>query len=417
MADRTVELALDLGTTTLGGCLVGPRGEVLAESRLQNPQVRLGTDVVARLEASRAGRGQELQRLLVEGIETLTDDLLRRAGIERSSVTRIAAAGNPAICHLLLNLPVDPILFPPHRPADPCGREFAAADFDLSLSAPFYLFPLVSGYVGGDLVAFLFGVEEAVPSPFTPHPSRLYVDIGTNGEMALLTEKGWLVTSVPAGPTFEGGGLASGMMAKNGAVSGVHVAGETLQLEVIGGGAPRGLCGSGVVSAIAACRKAGLIGRDGTIADPLSVETNLARHIVATDRGRALRLHRDAAVDLVLYQEEIRNFQLAKGALRAGVQCLVERAGVPEERIGDVVLTGAFGLSLRPSDLKVVAILPEKMIDKVRFVEGGALQGCRRLLSDSDGVERVRQLAKMLKPFPLSGTPVFEKSFLNSLDF
>ncbi|MFO7982004.1 MAG: ASKHA domain-containing protein [Desulfuromonadales bacterium] len=410
MADPTVELALDLGTTTLGGCLVGPRGEVLAESRLQNPQVRLGTDVIGRLEASRAGCGEELRHLLVGGIETLTGDLLRRAGLERGKVSRIAAAGNPAICHLLLNLPVDPILFPPHRPAEPCGREFSAADLGLSLSASFYLFPLVSGYVGGDLVAFLFGVEEAVPS-------RLYVDIGTNGEMALLTEKGWLVTSVPAGPTFEGGGLACGMMAKDGAVSGVHVAAEALQLEIIGGGPPRGLCGSGVVSAIAACREAGLIGRDGTIADPLSVETNLARHVIETDRGRALRLYRDAAVDLVLYQEEIRNFQLAKGALRAGVQCLVERAGVPEERIRDVVLTGAFGLSLRPSDLKVVAFLPEKMVNKVRFVEGGALQGCRRFLSDSDGVEKVRQLAKILKPFPLSGTPVFEKSFLNSLNF
>lgn len=417
MADRTAALALDLGTTTLGGWLLAEGGEVLAESRLENPQVQVGADIITRLEAARAGRGDELQRLLVEGIERLTDDLLGGEGAERWAVTRIAAAGNPGICHLMLNLPVDSILFPPHRPADSFGSEFPAGDLGLSSSASFYLFPLVSGYVGGDLVAFLFGVEEFDSSPLTPHASRLYVDIGTNGEMALQTERGWLVTSVPAGPAFEGGGLSCGMMARDGAVSGVQVSEENLRLEVIGAGTPRGLCGSGVVSAIAAAREAGLVGRDGTIADPLTVGTNLARHIAATQRGPALRLYRDASVDLVLYQDEIRNFQLAKGALRAGIECLLDRAGIETEEVDEVVLTGAFGLSLRPDELKGVAIFPEKMVNKVRFVEGGALRGCRRFLSEPDGPARVRRLAKALKPYPLSGTPAFEKSFLNSLDF
>ncbi|NIQ94036.1 MAG: ATP-binding protein [Desulfuromonadales bacterium] len=410
MADRTAALALDLGTTTLGGCLVGPDGAILAESRLENPQVSLGSDVITRLEAARAGAAEELHRLLAAGIGQLTDDLLGQGGDKGCDVTGIAAAGNPAVCHLLLNLPADSILFPPHRPAETCGRLFAAAELGLSLPAPFYLFPLISGYVGGDLVACLYAEKQL-------DPVTLYVDIGTNGEMALLTERGWLVTSVPAGPAFEGGGLECGMMAQEGAVAGVEAAGERLRLQVIGGGAPRGLCGSGVVSAISAGLETGLIGRDGTIADPLSIETNLARHVVSTPKGPALRLYRDASVDLLLHQDEIRNFQLAKGALRAGILCLLERAGIDSGEVAEVVLTGAFGLSLRPEELKRVAIFPEKMVDKIRFVEGGALLGCRRFLVDPDGPEKVRRLAQELKPYPLSGTPVFEKSFLNSLDF
>jgi uncharacterized 2Fe-2S/4Fe-4S cluster protein (DUF4445 family) len=353
---------------------------------------------------------------LVSGIEDLVEDLLDGAACSRSDIFAAAAAGNPGICHLLRNLPVEPILFPPHRPRERAGVFLGPAELGLDLPIPLYLFPLVSGYVGGDLVAFLYG-EEFCASPLTPHPSRFYLDIGTNGEMALFDGRKWRTTSVAAGPAFEGGEISCGMAVESGAVESVRLQGDSLRLSVIGGGPPRGLCGSGLAAAVAAALDGGLIDRRGNIVDPGEVATNLARCIVDTPSGRALRLYRDASVELLVTQQDIRNFQLAKGALKAGAECLLARAGLDSGQIREVVVTGAFGFSLAPEVLKRVALLPPNMVDKVRFAAAGALAGVCRLLTDPSGPDKVQHLAGALKPYPLSGTPAFEETFLASLDF
>lgn len=403
-------LALDLGTTTLAGRLLDRRGKVVAEVRRPNPQREVGADVIRRLEAARQGEAERLQALLVGGVEKVVEELLHLAGIERDAITAAAAAGNPAICHLLRRLPVDPILFPPHRPRETSGIFLDPAELGLELNVPLYLFPLVSGYVGGDLVAFLYGVGEA-------SASRLYVDIGTNGEMALFAGARWLVTSVAAGPAFEGGEISCGMTVSPGAVEGVALRGDRLALKVVGGGIPRGICGSGLASAIAAALEGGLLDRQGTIVDPLAVETNLSRHVIESAAGRRLSLYRDAAGEVFLTQQDVRNFQLAKGAVRAGVDCLLLRAGLSAGRVDEVVITGAFGFSLDPQALKRVALLPPDVVDKVRFVPAGALAGVGRLLTEPDGRERAEKLADSLHPFPLSGTPAFEQAFLSALEF
>lgn len=410
MSDGKLLLALDLGTTTLAGRLLDGHGEVLAEGRQANPQAALGADIISRLERALAGDGERLAALLRDGLRGLIDELCVAAGGDRARITAAAAAGNPGMCHLLRQLPVEPILFPPHRPRDGAAVWLAPDGPDLGLTVPLYLFPLVSGYVGGDLVAFLFGRPDHAEGSF-------FLDVGTNGEMALRSGGRWWVTSVAAGPAFEGGEIACGMAARAGAISDVTVSGEDLRLTVLGGGAPRGLCGSGLAAAVAAGLAGGLIDRHGAIVDPLAVPTNLARYIVTTAKGRALRLYRDAAVDLLLTQEDVRAFQLAKAALRAGIECLLARAGLRAEEIGPVTVTGAFGFSLSEAVLKRVAMLPENMVDKVRFAEAGVLAGVSRLLLDAAGPQHVRQLAAALQPYPLSGTPAFERAFINAMNF
>ena len=404
----TAALALDLGTTTLAGRLLDSKGAVLAESQAPNPQGEVGADVIRRLEAALEGEGARLQALLAEGINALVAELLRLAGLSSSSVGSAAAAANPAVSYLLRRLPLREILFPPHRPATRDGASLNAADLGLQLSSPLYLFPLVSGYVGGDLVAFLYS---QLPAP----ASTLFLDIGTNGEMALWTGERWWVTSVPAGPAFEGGGVSSGLSARAGAIEDVRIEGDRLRLGVIGDVPPRGICGSGVAAAVAAAREGGLIDEYGTLRDPGEVPTNLARHLLVTPAGGALRLYRDAAVDILLTQEDIRNFQLAKGAIRAGVECLLGRAasGLPRQ----TVVTGAFGLSLPARTLKTVAILPPNMIDRVGFIPGGVLEGLCRFLRAPSGVAEVEALALSLRPLPLSGTPAFEKAFIAGMNF
>jgi uncharacterized 2Fe-2S/4Fe-4S cluster protein (DUF4445 family) len=410
MKGHAASLAFDLGTTTLAARLLDAAGRTLAEGQTANPQARFGRDVIRRLEAARAGAGPELQALLAAAMNDLAASLCRQAGISPAAIVVAAAAGNPAISLLLRGLPGDSVLFPPFRPVQGQGVLLDPAELGLKLAVPLYLFPLVSGYVGGDLVAFLFGQDD-------PSPGTFFLDIGTNGEMAYFDGTSWWTTSVAAGPAFEGGEIACGMVLAPGAVSDVALAEDRLELTVVDGGPPRGLCGSGLGAAIAAARDGGLIDAAGTIVAPLAVATNLARAIVETPGGRALRLYRDAQIDLLLTQGDIRSFQLAKGAVKAGAECLLQRAGATPEGVATVVVTGAFGLSLPPAVLKRVAMLPANMVDKVRFVPGGALTGVSRLLVREDGRMRVEALAARLKPYPLSGTPAFEKAFLGALDF
>jgi len=260
----------------------------------------------------------------------------------------------------------------------------------LDLPVPLYLFPLISGYVGGDLVAFLFSQQ--------PHePGTFWLDVGTNGEMAVFNGQEWWTTSVAAGPAFEGGQILCGMAVQPGAVERVRLRGDSLQLEVIGGMLPQGLCGSGLTEAIAAGLEGGLIDSRGKIVDPMEVTTNLSQ--------------------ILLTQQDVRNFQLAKGAVKAGAECLLEKAGLKTVQIQMAVVTGAFGFSLAPAGLQRVAMLPENMVNKVRFVPGGALEGVCRFLCDPKGFVRVQALADTLRSYPLSGTPAFEKAFLRALDF
>ncbi len=403
-------LALDLGTTTLAGRLVDERGCLLAEATLRNPQAEWGADIVRRLELARQGRSRELQQRLVAGINDLTAELLRQGGVSPRQLVTAAAAGNSGISALLRRQPVERILFPPHRAADSRGCHLNASELGLKFSIPLYLFPQVTGYVGGDLVAFLL-------SQGTPRACTLFMDIGTNGELALFFEGRWRVTSVAAGPAFEGEGVGCGMAASVGAVRGVTLDGDRLRLRVIGGGSPQGLCGSGLAEAVAAAVEAGLIDRHGTLVDPLQVPGPLSRYLARGAEGPCLRLYRDAAVELSLSQQDIRAFQLAKGALRAGVDCLLRRVGVSADAVEHVVVTGGFGFSLTARVLKKVAILPENMIERLRFSEAGVLCGCVRLLLDSNGPERAQRLADRLRPYPLSGTPDFEQAFLGALDF
>lgn len=401
-------LALDLGTTTLCGRLLNGEGETLAEGKVPNPQRPLGADIIRRLEVALAGEGERLQALLVDGIAALLGDLLTAAKVEREEITAAAVAANPGITALLCGDDVHPILFPPHRPKNLRLRTLDLPA--LRLPVPLIVFPLLSGYVGGDLIACLYGLVPATGL-------TLCLDLGTNGEIALGGADGWLATSVPAGPAFEGGEISCGQVASTGAISNVLLAGDRLQLEVIGGGSPTGLAGSGLFAAIAIAVESGLIDPSGRIVDAAAVASNLARYLRADGNGNALRLYRDARREIFVSQGDVRAFQLAKGAVRAGIDALLARARIPAEQVDQVLVTGAFGLSLDKQSLKSVAILPAVMVEKALFIPSGALAGVQRFLLQAEGCERLQALIASLRSSPLSGTPAFERAFLAALNF
>ena len=415
---QKVMLALDLGTTTLTGQLVDATGQIVAHASIFNPQHTFGHDIIRRLEHAVQPEGRrELQHALLHGITELLAVLLKDSGVEVLSISRAVAAGNSGITLIAQGADPAGLLRPPYRPDSCAGATITIETLPVSL----HLFPLAGGYVGGDLLAVLYGLGN-------PGAGSLVVDVGTNAEMALFDGARWLVTSVAAGPAFEGGNISCGMPARSGAISGVYLEHERFSFEVISApedsGAqvsPRGLCGSAVVEALVAGLRSGLVGRDGTLADPADVETSLARYLgvegSAQGQQAYLRLYRDANVDLRLSQEDIRQFQLAKGAVHAGAQCLVERAGVAPASITHVYITGALGTAIRPEILKEIALLPKYMIERVIFVSDGVLKGLVQFLQDKHGDIALEKLRESITLYPLSGTPAFERAFVGALNF
>jgi uncharacterized 2Fe-2S/4Fe-4S cluster protein (DUF4445 family) len=417
-SSERLAVAFDLGTTTVAASLLDlDKGVRLAAGGSLNPQRQYGADVVSRLEAACVSLDalKRMARLANGELERLAGELLASVGASPQSLVLVAIAGNPAMEHLLLELPVKSLAFPPFRPLFTAGRSMNTADLGWQMAVDAFVFPLPGGFVGGDLVAFLYGA--GVPSSLTLHSSRLFLDLGTNGEIALTASDRIYATSAAAGPAFEGGDLECGMAALPGAISGVTIAGDRVDLTVIGGGVPVGICGSGVIEAVAGLLRSGVLDATGRLLSPGEIPSNLANRVVSRNGEAAFLLYRDSRNEVVLSQRDIRQVQLAKAAIRAGIEVLFERARIHYGTVQEVVLTGSFGSRLAPEGLKNVGIFPEKMVEMCSFVRDGALTGVEKALAASGGFAAVDGLAKAIRVIPLSGTPAFEKHFLEQMNF
>jgi len=440
-------IAIDLGTTTIAAALVDlAAGSIIASGGGLNPQRQYGLDVIARLEY--AGRSAEnllqLQQLVNSELARIVAELLLQAGVAAESVAMVAIAGNPTMSHLLLGLPVETLARPPYRPQSTAAHSLLTGDLGWSLNLPLYVFPSPGGFVGGDTVAFLYGQgirgteplepkrnEERgsrfenshiihVTPPLSPLPvprSCLYLDLGTNGEIALLANGRLYATSAAAGPAFEGGNLSCGMAALPGAIDAVAARDGRLLLHTLAGRPPLGLCGSGVLDTIALLLGEGLLDAAGGLLDPAQVASPLGTRLQERGGERHFVIYRDAASLVALSQTDIRQVQLAKGAVRAGMEVLFSRAGISGDSVAAVVITGSFGASLSLPSLKSVGVLTENMVKNARFVREGALAGVVGSLTSPAAAAAVAVLAKDMKIIPLSGTPGFEKQFIEQINF
>lgn len=410
---RRLAAAFDLGTTTIAASLVDPAtGKRLALAGALNPQRSFGADVLTRLTAAAdQEKLKAMQAILAAEMERLADELLALAGAAPAELAQVALAGNPAMEHIALALPVASLAYPPFRPLFTTGKTATTLDLGWKRELPVYLSPLPGGFVGGDLVAFLFGLAEE------PARGTLYLDMGTNAEIALFDGERFLATSAAAGPAFEGGNLRCGMSALPGAISGVGIEGDRLLLTTIAGAPPRGICGSGVLETVATLLDAGIIEPAGRIRPAADIDSNLGNRVQEVNGVPAFVLHRDASGLVFLDQDDVRALQLAKGALRGGMEILLGKAGLTFDDLSRVVLTGSFGAVLSPEVLKKVGIFDEKMVRITGFIKEGALAGVERMLLLRDGRDQMEDLAQKVRVIPLSGTPLFEKHFLANVDF
>jgi uncharacterized 2Fe-2S/4Fe-4S cluster protein (DUF4445 family) len=418
-SSERVAIGFDLGTTTIAAGLFDPStGEMLGITGGLNPQRKFGLDVVSRLDAALncTGALAEMKSAVNVELERMVLELLDGAERKITDLKLVAIAGNPAMEHILLGLPVRSLAFPPYRPLFTSGRTVSTEELGWRNSFDAHIFPMPGGFVGGDLVAFLNGHKTDRGDGAFP-AARIYLDLGTNGEIALERGGRIFATSAAAGPAFEGGNIACGMAALKGAISGVFLEEERVRIDVIGEGIPEGICGSGVMSAVSELLRAGIIDYSGRLLQPSEIRNNLANRVIEIKGEAAFVLYRDAGRTVYLGQNDIRQVQLAKAAVRAGVEVLLERAATTESEINDVILTGSFGAHIDPGSLKNVGILPEKMVELCRFEREGALAGIGKSICSPGGFAEIDALAGAIRVIPLSGTPLFEKHFLEQMNF
>jgi len=417
-------IAFDIGTTTVVGNLVDLNsGEQLAVASMLNPQTRYGDDVVSRIEFILAdSKGlNTLRGEIVNALNTLIMETCRQAGIDQQQIYEVTIVGNTTMHHLFLGIDASGLTRAPYVPVTVRPLELRAADVGLAIHPEGLVctLPNIAGYVGADTVGVLLATD-LHNLPYT----GLAIDIGTNGEMALGSREGVLTCSTAAGPAFEGAHLSCGMRAADGAIDAV-VIDDTVQVHWIGKGKAQGICGSGLVDVVAELLQCGVIEPSGRIRSRSELEgvvsETIAARVVEGEHSREFILvPEEETIEgraVKLTQLDVRELQLAKAAIRAGIQVLIQELGISQEEIREVFLAGAFGNYIRPKSALRIGLLPTIPRAKITPVGNAAGSGAKLALISEEMRQRATEIAKHTKHIVLSNHPNFQKIFIESMIF
>ncbi len=410
---KALGLAIDVGTTTLSiGCFDLATGELRGLVATRNPQRRFGADVISRIAHVRRSKDaglNELQAAVVEGLNGLVDRLSAEAKIALDSIERVTIVGNPTMLHLLLRVDPAGIGISPYRPAFRDSVRRPAGDLGLEIPprTPVETLPGVSGYVGADIVGGILATGLDVSSGRT-----LFLDVGTNGEIVAAIDRRLIACSTAAGPAFEGAAIVQGMPAYNGAIEAVRISDDGIACDVIGGGAPAGLCGTGLVAAVAELYKAAGIEASGRFCDP---GAPLSERFEGAGKERRFRLTGEPAV--CLHQADVREFQLAKAAIRTGIEILLQQAALRPDEIDRVLIAGAFSERLCGEHLVATGLLPAIDPSRIDVVGNTAGQGAARVLLDPGLMDQAETLARSIEYVELSADPRFSELYVEQIPF
>jgi len=410
-SDEIYGVAIDIGTTTLA-CylfeLVG--GRQLAVAAGSNPQSTFGADVISRIghvrEQGEEG-SEELRRLVVDVLNELITRMAREVGIKRDAIYKVTVVGNPTMLHLFLGIDTSAIDHSPYVPVIQNGLTLRAEEVGLAVSpfAKVEILPAISAYVGSDIVAGMLYADMG-----TKDTIELLLDIGTNGEVVLTVGSRMFACSTAAGPAFEGASISQGMSALNGAIHRVTVEDGELSCSVIGGKEARGICGSGLLDAVAVLREIGLIDNSGRLC---RTEHPLSSQI----EGEGTKARFLLSDGVYLTQKDIREFQLAKGAIRAGIEVMLEHASIGSDDIDRILVGGAFGSSLSPASLLRTGLLPSIHAERIISLGNSAGQGAKLVLLNRRNEQRLQQLIKRTTYIELSFIKGFSQKFIKHMQF
>ena len=374
-------LAFDIGTTTVVAYLLdGHTGKLLAQSSCINPQGQFGADVISRIQHVLAEGGEAMTDCIRGAMVELTKEVARQAGTVPESITASAIVGNTAMHHLLLGIDPKPLVTPPYMPALSEAIEKNGAR----------ILPNIAGFVGGDTVGCMVATRFDRLEELS-----LLIDIGTNGEMVLGNKDRRIACSTAAGPAFEGAKISCGMRGAVGAVDHVTMRNGKITYHTIGETAPKGLCGSGLLDLVAVLL-------DGEIID---------------ESGRMECKEYRLCENVTLTQKDVREVQLAKAAIRAGIELLAEKMGVQVSDIRRVYLAGAFGNFLDPASACRIGMIPPVLRDRIRPIGNAAGEGAKLCALSRAEFEYSRRLAAETEFLELASLPQFQDCYVDALEF
>ena len=400
--------AVDLGTTKVAGYLLDlSTGQVLASQGIMNPQIACGEDVITRIARARGSRNEaiHLQRLAVNAIDQLANDLSTEIGAVSQDIIEVVVVGNTAMHHLLLGLSVEQLALSPYVPAIKGKLDIKARDIGLNVAPGAYvhLLPNIAGFVGADHVAMLLakgthGAEGVL----------LALDIGTNTEVCLVNDGRMTSVSCASGPAFEGAHITHGMRATSGAIEHVRLVGDGIEIQTIGGMPPAGLCGSGILDAIAQLYLAGILDASGRMTGDqprVRVREGEREFVLVSEEER----HGEPAI--VITQKDVREVQLAKAAIRTGIQALLQESDRVENEIEQIIIAGAFGSYMNTASAVTIGMLPPLPLNRFRQVGNAAGMGAKlALISMSKRVE-AQAIASRVGYIELAAAPSFARIF------
>ncbi len=376
-------LAVDIGTTTLAASLLAlPTGETLAHATAENPQRAIAADVIGRMEAAMAGQGERLQSLVRGEIDRLRNELCTCLGLAEGDIDQTVVTGNTTMLYLLTG-----------RDPEPLSHAPFAADclFGHWVQAPmprFYLPHCIGAFVGADITCAILASQMCKQAR-----TAVLMDVGTNGEIALWHRGKLSVCATAAGPAFEGGGMEHGCGSIAGAIDRVWVQDGTLACSTIGQEAPVGICGSGVIDAVATLLSLELLDETGSL-----------------DQERV-----PLAGEVAFTQRDVRNVQLAKSAIAAGLLTLCQAEGVAMADIAVLYLAGGFGQHIDLANAAAIGLIPQALIDKTEVIGNAALAGAEMLLLQTGFLAESEGYARTAEIVTLSGNPVFSEHYMNCM--
>ncbi|MCK4740835.1 MAG: DUF4445 domain-containing protein [Anaerolineales bacterium] len=408
-------VALDIGTTTVTAYLVDlVSGKVKASAAEYNGQIARGEDVISRIIYAGKGDGlNELGILVRETIQDLLEKLQRRTGVPPDEIFKVTVAGNTTMIHLFLRLPPETIRLTPYIPAVNHPPRFLASDLDLAFHplASVDCLPGVASYVGADISAGVLASGLTESDALT-----LFIDVGTNGEI-VLGNRDWMLTcACSAGPAFEGAGVVDGMRATQGAIEEVWVHSDTFEptYRVIGGGKPRGICGSGLISLLSELFVTGVIDRAGSV--KLDLDTPRVRE---GDHGPeyvvAWADDSDTKRDIVLTKVDVDNLMRAKAAIYAGFSVLADSIGVDLTDVQQVLVGGAFGKYINVENAIKIGLLPDLPWDSFHFLGNTSALGAYLGLLSNDLRVQIGEIANRMTYMELSADNTFFDAFTAAL--
>lgn len=411
---RLLGLAVDMGTTKLAAYLVDlESGEVLARRGAMNPQIGYGEDVVSRIAYADAHEDghQTLHRILVEAIQGLAEAMCDEAGIAPDQIVEAVMVGNTAMHHFFAGLPVQQLGRAPYVPAVSQALEVKASEVGLRFapSAMIYMPPNIAGYVGADHVAMLLAADIlASQGPI------MALDIGTNTEISLAIGDRLITCSCASGPAFEGAHIKDGMRAAPGAIERARIDDGSFQLFTIEDRKPIGLCGSGILDVLAEMVRVGALEKSGRF--------DYKHHLLAKRMdGKAFVLvppeQAGQEKGVHITPKDVNEIQLAKGAIRAGMDILLEEAGITAEDLESIIVAGAFGTYLDPKSAIRIGMFPDIPLERYRQIGNAAGGGAIQLLTSLDEREKISEILARDEYIELTTHAGFQDAFMRALHF